>query len=141
MIWHDDVNALGLALSPAAKQLLCAQPLIPALEKIFDQVEIHVVAQHIQTNWIREVAIRSKDQDLILAKTIVPYNLYVQHKSLLDNLGTKPIGANFLYAIPHVRSEFKYTIENGLLYRSSSFCFVGQSVLLHEKFTKTAYEI
>lgn len=57
--------------------------------------------------WAREVFMTINDEPYLYAKTTATASAYQQFKHVLDQLGHKPIGPNFLYKIPSLsRQDF-----------------------------------
>ncbi len=155
MIWVDAISDLKLHLTPEQHSLLHANPLMPALAKLYAHVEIMVISQSLTTIpegvqcllsnvnsecWLRKVVIHGNGKPIVYATTIIPHQVYQQYKLTLNTLGNNAIGENFLYKHNFLRSNFKFCYTTEQIQRSSIFESMNDKILLIEAFAHQFYE-
>lgn len=93
---------------------------------IHEQLLLHLTAP--ASAWIRQIFHYLGDDIVVYARTVVPENIYKEYQDILDNLGTKPIGAAFLYEKAWRRSAFTFgcITPAGLLHDAATQAISGQ---------------
>ncbi len=72
--------------------------------------------------WVRQIYHVLGSEVVMYGRTVIPEAIYLQHQDVLDNLGTKPIGENFLYKEGWSRSQFTFgcVTPAGLLHEAAT---------------------
>ena len=91
--WLKDANELTTALRKCCGKI----SLIKHSQKLDDVYAFESSLLGVDSSYVRQISLYHDDKELIFARTVITLETYEYFYDILENLGDKPIGDNFLY--------------------------------------------
>ncbi len=96
--WLKDVNQLTTALRKCCGKI----SLTKHSQKLDDVYEFESSLLGVDSSYVRQISLYQGNKELIFARTVITPDTYEYFRDILENLGDKPIGDDFLY----INSDF-----------------------------------
>lgn len=93
------------------------------------------------TAWIRRIEWRLDNQVWIAGTVVIPESSINADTNVLTHIGTKSIGDTLFQDPTLSRSDFSFSkLDDGAWSRQSTFYFMGQPLVIIEKFTREFFQ-